>query len=83
LSPDGKWLALVAKSGAFLYEVDGDPGRAKGKPAYQKKFKNPNIEGCTFVPDGLLATAENKDIFLFTDGPFLHKAGPPVEAPVP
>jgi hypothetical protein len=74
ISPDGKLLAFIAKSGAFVYRIDGDPARAgKGKP-YQRKFKDSKAEGCTFVPDGLLVTAEDRDIFLFTDEPFLWKS---------
>lgn len=81
LSADGRWLALVAKSGAFLYRVDGDPARvSKGKP-YQKKFKSSHVEGCAFVPDGLLVTAENRDILLFNDAPFLRQEPLPAGLP--
>lgn len=66
LSADGERLALVAKSGAFLYRIDGDVARAgKGKP-FQVKFRDQHIEACTFVPEGLLATAESREIYLFT-----------------
>lgn len=66
ISPDGKLLGLVAKSGAFLYRIDGDVARAdKGKP-FQVKFRHEHIEACTFVPEGLLATAESREIYLFT-----------------
>lgn len=73
ISPDGKWLGLVAKSGAFFYRIDGDvAGAKKGKPM-QIKFRHEHIEGCTFVPEGLLATAESREIFLFTGWPDLQK----------
>ena len=73
LSPDGRLLALVAKSGAFVYRVEGDMARAgKGKP-YQTKFRHEHIESCAFMPEGLLATAESREIYLFTDGPFHWK----------
>ncbi len=66
ISPDGKLLGLVAKSGAFVYRIDGDVSRViKAKP-YQEKFRHEHIEGCTFVPEGLLATAESREVFLFT-----------------
>jgi hypothetical protein len=42
------------------------------KPAHTK-FKHEHIEGCCFVPEGLLATAETREIFLFTD-PAFHPA---------
>lgn len=73
LSADGQRLAIVAKNGAYLYRVDGDPARAdKGKP-HQTKFKHDHIEACAFVPDGLLATSEKRELYLFTDGAFLGK----------
>ncbi len=70
ISPDGKLLGLVAKSGAFIYRINGDVARAgKGKP-YQTKFRHEHIEGCCFVPEGLLATAESREIYLFGDDAF-------------
>jgi hypothetical protein len=63
----------VAKSGAFAYRINCDIPRAgKMKPAHTK-FKHEHIEGCCFVPEGLLATAETREIFLFTD-PAFHPA---------
>jgi hypothetical protein len=76
ISPDGRLLGLVAKSGAFVYRIDGDVARAtRGKP-FETKFRHEHIEGCTFVPEGLLATAESREIFLFTDEAF--RTGPPL-----
>jgi hypothetical protein len=73
ISPDGKLLGLVAKSGAFVYRIDGEVARAgKGKP-FQTKFRNEHIEGCTFVPEGLIATAESREIYLYTDAAFRWK----------
>jgi len=64
ISADGKLLGIVAKHGAYVYRVDGDLARAtKGKP-YQTKFSHEHIEACTFVPEGLLATAESREIYL-------------------
>ena len=73
VSPDGKLLGLVAKSGAFVYRIDGDVARAgKGKP-FQTKFRHEHIEACTFVPEGLLVTAESREIYLFTAAAFRQK----------
>ncbi len=70
VSADGRLLGLVAKSGAFLYVIDGDMSRViKAKP-FQVKFRHEQIEACTFVPEGLLATAESREILLFTDPKF-------------
>jgi len=75
ISLDGKLLGIVAKSGAYVFRIDGDLARAtKGKP-YHTKFHHEHIEACTFVPEGLLATAESREIYLFTDEAF--RTGPP------
>jgi hypothetical protein len=70
ISADGRLLALVAKSGAFVIPIDGDVARAHKEKGYQGKFRHEHIEGCCFVPEGLLCTAESREIFLFTDPPF-------------
>ena len=70
ISADGKLLGLVAKSGAYVYAINGNVAKAgKVKPSHTK-FKHEHIEGCCFVPDGLLATAETREIFLFNDSAF-------------
>lgn len=74
ISRDGNLLGLVAKNGAYVFGIRGDVTRAlKGKP-YHNKFKADQIEGCTFVPEGLLTTAESREIYLFTDEAF--RTGP-------
>ena len=73
ISPDGRLLGLVTRSGAFVYRIDGNVSRViKGKP-FVAKFRHEHIEACTFVPEGLLATAESREIFLFTDPAFRGK----------
>ncbi len=73
ISPDGRLLALVAKSGAFVYRIDGDVTKViQGKP-HQTRFRHEHIEACCFVEDGLLATAESREIYLFTDPEFRWK----------
>ena len=75
VSPDGQLLGVVAKNGAYVFRVDGNVANAaKGKP-FQTKFKHEHVEGCTFVPEGLLATAESREIYLFTNEAF--RSGPP------
>lgn len=76
ISEDGKLLGLVSKAGAFVYRIDdGIPALARQKPVYTK-FKNRHIEACCFVPDGLLATAESREIYLFNAEAF-HPATAP------
>jgi len=70
IAPDGSAVALVAKSGAFVYHIKGDIERMAHHRPYHTRFKHEHIEGCTFVPEGLLATAESREIYLFTAEPF-------------
>ena len=70
ISADGKLLGVVAKDGAYVFRIDGDVARvATTRPAFTP-LKDQHVEACCFVPDGLLATSENRSIFLFTDPAF-------------
>ena len=70
LSPDGKLLGIVAKNGAYVYRIDGDVTRLFRGKAHQTKFRHEHVEACTFVPEGLLATAESREIYLFNHEAF-------------
>lgn len=65
LTSDGKHLGLVAKAGAYLFDVNGEPRSAGQLKPRRIKFKKGQIEGVCFVEDGLLTTSETRDIFLF------------------
>lgn len=68
VSPDKRILALVSSGGAYAYRIDGDPMRLRGlAPCQLTPFPNLRIEGCTFVPDGLLTTSETRYMYLFTN----------------
>jgi len=70
ISADGTLLGLVAKDGAYVFRIDGDVARASNAKSHHTELKNQHIEGCCFVPDGLLVTSERRMIFLFTDPGF-------------
>jgi hypothetical protein len=70
ISADGTLLGLVAKNGAYVFRIDGDVARVIKAKAHHTKLKNEHIEGCCFVPEGLLVTSERRNIFLFTDPAF-------------
>jgi hypothetical protein len=70
ISADGRLLGLVAKNGAYVFRIDGDVARVIEAKPHHTKLKNMHIEGCCFVPEGLLATSERRMIFLFTDPAF-------------
>jgi hypothetical protein len=70
ISSDGMLLGLVAKDGAYVFRIDGDVTRVSKANPHHTKLKGEHIEGCCFVPEGLLATSERRTIFLFTDAAF-------------
>ena len=77
ISADGKRLGIVAKSGAFIFDIEGRPADAAHAPYRRAKFRHEHIEACCFVPEGLLATAETREIFLFTEAAFGSNPTPP------
>jgi hypothetical protein len=70
ISADGTLLGLVAKNGAYVFRIDGDVARVNNAKPHHTKLENQHIEGCCFVPEGLLVTSERRMIFLFTDPAF-------------
>lgn len=74
ISPDGQRLALVCKNGVYWFQIDGEVSRAATASSHQVKFREGQIEGICFVPDGLLATSEKREIFLFTPEAFRGKS---------
>jgi hypothetical protein len=70
ISADGTLLGLVAKNGAYVFRIDGDVTRVSNAKPHHTKLKNEHIEGCCFMPEGLLVTSERRMIFLFTDPAF-------------
>jgi len=70
ISADGTLLGLVAKDGAYVYRINGDVAHVNEVAPHHTKIRDQHIEGCCFVPDGLLATSERRGVFLFTDPAF-------------
>jgi hypothetical protein len=71
LSPDGNRLALVSVDGAWLIECVGGPTQALKQKPFHVPFKLGQIEGCAFDHDGLLASSEKRELFLFQAAPFV------------
>ena len=72
ISSDGNLVALTAKNGVYLFNINQNfVSTEKVKPHFVK-FGNQHIEGCCFVPDGLVVTSENRSIYLFTHTFFLQ-----------
>jgi hypothetical protein len=70
ISADGRLLGLVAKDGAYVFRIDGDVTRVSNTTPHHTNLQDQHIEGCCFVPKGLLVTSERRMIFLFTDPAF-------------
>jgi hypothetical protein len=70
ISEDGRFLAMIAKSGAFVFQIDGDVSKAVSVKPARAKFRNPSMEGCCFVPGGLLTCAESREVFFFSENLF-------------
>lgn len=70
ISDDGKKMALVSHNAAFLFEINADLSNAAHLKPFHLKLGDQHIEGCTFVPDGLLMTSELRDVFLISRAPF-------------
>lgn len=70
ISEDGTLLGLVGHAGAYVFRIDGEVSKAAHQKPWLTKFSHQHIEGCCFVPEGLLATAESRGIYLFTDEAF-------------
>ncbi len=70
ISVDGNLLGIVSKSGAYVYRINGNVAKSGKVKPHHTKFKHEHIEACCFVPEGLLATSESREIFLFTDEAF-------------
>ena len=71
LSANGALLGLVSKSGAHVFRVDGSLSRKEFALLERTRFKQNQLEGCCFIPEGLLATSEEGKMFLFHSPSFL------------
>jgi hypothetical protein len=70
LSPDGNRLALVTDIGAYLFRVNGNPATATKTRGSFTQLIHSNLEGASFVNEGLAVSAENGDVFLFNGRQF-------------
>jgi hypothetical protein len=70
IAPNGAAVAFVSGDGAYVYRIDGDVSKLARVQPYFARFKHDSIEGCTFVREGLLTTAESRELILFTAEPF-------------
>ncbi len=70
ISARGDLLGVVCKSGAYAFRINGNVAEAARVEPWRTYFKGYQVEACCFLPEGLLATAESGEVFLFTDEAF-------------
>jgi hypothetical protein len=70
ISADGRHLAVLAKAGPFVFTINGDVEKAGSQKPSRVKFKHDSMEGCCFVPGGLLTCAESRQIYFFSQEVF-------------
>ena len=70
ISRDGSSLGLVTDNGAYLFSIRGNPMNAVRARGYFYRFEHPQMEGSTLLPEGMITSAENGDLFLFDAPPF-------------
>jgi len=70
ISRDGSSLGLVTDMGAYLFSVGGNPANAVRARGYFYRYEHPQMEGSTLLPEGMITSAENGDLFLFDAPPF-------------
>jgi hypothetical protein len=70
ISIDAMRLALLTDEGPVVYMINGNVGAIRSSVGYYRPFVNTFMEGATFVGNGLLVSAETRELLLFTDPPF-------------
>ncbi|MCI0744721.1 MAG: hypothetical protein L0Y58_04870 [Verrucomicrobia subdivision 3 bacterium] len=66
ISSNGERLALLTEEGAYALFINGDVSQAGSAPRTFTRFVNELMEGACFVGNGLLVSAEARQIYLFT-----------------
>ncbi len=65
ISANGRWLAVLTVTGPTLFRIDGDPAAAAAAKPAGVFVLSPKMEAACLVPEGLLATTEDRDVYLF------------------
>ncbi|HKX60465.1 MAG TPA: lamin tail domain-containing protein [Verrucomicrobiae bacterium] len=67
VSTDGNRLGVLTDQGAYVYYIAGNPAVVNSVAREFTPFLNEFMEGATFVDEGLLVSAETRELFLFTN----------------
>lgn len=71
LSLDKQRLGVVTSEGVDLYFINGNPASIPSAQREFTRFTNDFMEGGTFVDGGFLASAETRELWLFTNANFV------------
>ena len=70
ISPDGRRLAIVADRELCLFDiVAGDPAAAGRVEPTRVPLPDKKIEGVAFVKDGVMMTAESREVYTYRTAP--------------
>ncbi len=72
ISADGRKLAVITVTGPYLFTIEGDPANAGRSKPQHVTFIKPSIEAICFTREGLLVTAESREIYLFRFDDFIE-----------
>jgi hypothetical protein len=65
VSADGKQLAVLTLFGPYIFDINGDVASIDKAKVRHSRYVDPHLEAACFVPEGLLVTNEDRDVFLF------------------
>jgi hypothetical protein len=65
ISADGKRLAILTLFGPYIFDINGDIASIGKAKVRHSRYLDPHMEAACFVPEGLLVTNEDRDVFLF------------------
>lgn len=83
ISPDGQFVAVVNFQSLDVFRIDNQPARLAQAPILHFPFdRQHNIEACCFVPGGIFATAETREIYFFSDALLAAQKAPPANPAV-
>jgi hypothetical protein len=67
LSPDAQRLAIVTDGELCLFDIAGDPANAGRAQPKRVPLPAKKIESVAFTPDGILMTAESREVYRYAE----------------
>jgi hypothetical protein len=73
LTRDGNRMAVLSEAGLYLFDVGGDVAKAGSVTPRVIPLPNRKLEGVCFGKEGIVITAESREIYLVPDDPLAKK----------